>query len=121
MTHPVHTVMRHVVEICEVLIHWRRERWTPSERGKEIGGGEQAEEKAEEGEGEKEEEEEEIVSERRGGEKGGDIHTKRFLSGSGSGGREGCGGRVRCGRTNICNRGWFFLEVVSSGRLSLHV
>ena len=38
MTHPVHTVMRHVVEICEVLAHWRRERWTPSERGKEIGG-----------------------------------------------------------------------------------
>ena len=38
MTHPVHTVMGHVVEVCEVLIHWRRERWTPSERGKEIGG-----------------------------------------------------------------------------------
>ena len=26
MTHPVHTVMGHVVKICKVLIHWRRER-----------------------------------------------------------------------------------------------
>ena len=26
MTHPVHTVIGHVVEIGEVLIHWRRER-----------------------------------------------------------------------------------------------
>ena len=61
------------------------------------------------------------MSERRGGGKGGHIHTKRFLRGSGSGGREGCGGRVRCGRMVIYNRGWFFLEVFSSGRLSLHV
>ena len=26
MTHPVHTVMRHVVEIGEIFVHWRRER-----------------------------------------------------------------------------------------------
>ena len=28
--------------------------------------------------------------------------TKRFLRGSGSGGREGCGGRVRCGEREGC-------------------
>ena len=32
MTHPVHTVMRHVVEIGEVLVHWRRERESGRER-----------------------------------------------------------------------------------------
>ena len=26
MTHPVHTVMGHVVEVCDVFIHWRREK-----------------------------------------------------------------------------------------------
>ena len=38
MTHPVHTVMRHVVKIGEVLLHWRRERWTLSESAR-MGGG----------------------------------------------------------------------------------
>ena len=61
------------------------------------------EEKVGVGEGGREEEEGKV-----------DTHTKRFLRGS-------SGGRVRCGRTNICNRGWFFIEVFSSGRLSLHV
>ena len=62
--------------------------------------------------------EEETVSERR---RRGHTLTKGFLRSSGSGGREGCGGKVRCGRADICNRRWFFLEVISSGRLSLHV
>ena len=35
MTHPVHTVMGHVIEIGEVLVHWRRER----ESGREVGEG----------------------------------------------------------------------------------
>ena len=73
--------------------------------------------------------EEETMRERRRGEEGGHIHTltKGFLRGSGSGGRVRCGGRMRgggregCGRTGICNKGWFFLETISSGRLSLHV
>ena len=40
----------------------------------------------------------------RGREEGGDTLTKRFLRGSGSGGREGCGGRVRCGEREGCGR-----------------
>ena len=98
--------MGHVVEIGEVLVHWRKEREGKVGDGWMGRRGEPAEE--------------ETMSERRGG-RGTHTLTKGFLRCSGSGGREGSRGRVRCGRTDTCNRGWFFLETISSGRLSLHV